>query len=369
MPRCNALTNHLCLDTDVRYRPCCVFQKTQEAIVAGELPWNEYRSSDFFKDVEQQMETGWHPNCEGCRLDEELGRTSTRMQMNADLSGVPDSIEDLDICLSNECNLSCKMCSPAASTRWEKIVEKNTELSKYWYYQPNTYANRNVKDVVSAVDFTNVKNIKLIGGEPFIGNHLASMIELIKQQTIIDQIRLTVSTNCTVFPKDIIHDFVKFKFVLVCLSVDGIGDLCDYIRTGRPWNKVSPVIDNWINLAKQHSNISLCVCFTLQALNIHQYKTVKAWTEHHNIGFHCELLKTPSELSIYSLPDTYIKSLKDTGVIDDYLSNLLSADQRHSPLNLLDLILSQDKAMGTDIALAVPDLYQSLKNQIEKEKT
>jgi sulfatase maturation enzyme AslB (radical SAM superfamily) len=367
MPRCNALTNHLCLDTDVRFRPCCVFLKTQDAITAGELPWSEYRSSEFYKDVERQMDTGWHPNCEGCRLDEELGRTSTRMQMNETLSGVPDIIEDLDICLSNECNLSCKMCSPAASTRWEKIVEKNTELSKYWYYQPNTYANRNVTDIVSAVDFANVKNIKLIGGEPFIGNHLASMIDLVKHQTSIDQITLTVSTNCTVFPKDIIHDFVKFKGVLVCLSVDGIGDLCDYIRTGRPWTKVSPVIDNWIELANQHSNINLCVCFTLQALNIHQYKTVKDWTEQHNIDFHCELLKTPVELSIYSLPDSYINDLKDIDVIDDYLNNLLSADQRHSPLKLLDLVLSQDKAMGTDITLTVPDLYQSLKNQIENK--
>jgi pyruvate-formate lyase-activating enzyme len=367
MPRCNALTNHICLDTDVRFRPCCSFLKTQDAITAGELPWDEYRSSNFYKDIERQMETGWHPNCEGCRLDEELSKTSNRMLMNADLSGVPDSIEYLDICLSNECNLSCKMCSPGASTRWEKIVEKNTELSKYWYYQPNTYADRNVKDVVSAIDFTNVKNIKLIGGEPFLGNHLASMIDLIKQQTSINQITLTVSTNCTVFPKDIIDDFVKFKFVIVCLSVDGIGDLCDYIRTGRPWNKVSPVIDKWIDLAKQHSNIHLTVCFTLQALNIHQYKTVKEWAEKHNIDFNCELLKNPPELSIYSLPDTYINSLEDAGVIDDYINNLLSADQRHSPLNLLNLVLSQDKAMGTDITLTIPDLYQSLKNQIENK--
>ena len=367
MPRCNALTNHVCLDTDVRFRPCCVFQKTQDTIIAGELPWDEYRSSDFYKDIERQMETGWHPNCEGCRLDEELGRTSSRMQMNADLSGMPNSIEYLDICLSNECNLSCKMCSPGASTRWEKIVEKNTELSKYWYYQPNTYANRNVKDVVSAIDFTKVKKIKLIGGEPFIGNHLASMIDLIKQQTSIDQIDLTVSTNCTVFPKDIIDDFVKFKFVVVCLSVDGIGDLCNYIRTGRSWNKVSPVINKWVDLARQYPNIHVCAYFTLQALNIHQYKTVKEWAESLGIDFICELLKTPSELSIYSLPDTYIKSLEDAGVIDDYLNNLLSADQRHSPLNLLDLVLSQDNAMGTDIRLAVPDLYQSLKSQIENK--
>jgi hypothetical protein len=33
----------------------------------------------------------------------------------------------------------------------------------------------------------------------------------------------------------------------------------------------------------------------------------------------------------------------------------------------LDLVLSQDKAMGTDITLTVPDLYQSLKNQIENK--
>ena len=127
------------------------------------------------------------------------------------------------------------------------------------------------------------------------------------------------------------------------------------------------MINKWVDLARQYPNIHVCAYFTLQALNIHQYKTVKEWAESLGIDFICELLKTPSELSIYSLPDTYIKSLEDAGVIDDYLNNLLSADQRHSPLNLLDLVLSQDKAMGTDIALTVPDLYQSLKHQIENK--
>lgn len=364
MPKCNALTNHLCLDTDIRFRPCCAFQKTQETIDNGNLPWNEYKASTFYQDVRQQMETGWHPNCESCRLDEELGRTSTRMDMNSQLSGVPDRLELLDISFGSECNLTCKMCGPPTSTRWERVVEKNPSLKKYWYYQTNTYANRTAHDVISAIDFAAVKNIKLIGGEPFIGKHLASMIEVIKQKGDIGNILLSTSTNCTAFPKEIIHDIVKFKFIVISLSIDGLGDLCNYIRTGQPWSKVSPVVDKWIELSAQNPNIYLTVSFTLQALNIHQYKMVKAWAEANNIEFYCELLKTPTEMSIYSLPDSYIKTLKDAGLVDDYLEGLLSTTLRYDPAKLLELVQIQDTAMGTDLKTAIPELYQSLKETL-----
>lgn len=359
MPQCNALQNHLCLDTDSRFRPCCSFHRTQAVVDVGHLPWNEYKNSDFYKDVQKQMETGWHPNCDGCRIDEEAGKLSPRMNMNKDLSGDPDKLEYIDISFSNECNLTCKMCGPQASSRWERLIEKNDSLKKYHYYQPVIHANRTILDVLLTIDFSNVKFIKLQGGEPFIGSHLALMIDEIKKKTQVENINLSTSTNCTVFPKEIISDLVKFNMLVVSLSIDGFGDLCNYIRTGQPWSKVNKVVQQWIELSKKHPNIHLNVSHTLQALNLHQFIMIKTWAKQNNIDFYYDLLKYPTELSILSLPDSYISQLRNKQLLDTDLENALTSGSRRDPQKLLKFLKDQDTAMKTDLATTIPDLYQS----------
>jgi len=360
MPQCNALHNHLCLDTDSRFRPCCSFQRTQEVVNVGHLEWNEYKNSDFYRDVQQQMETGWHPNCSGCRIDEEAGKLSPRMNMNRDLSGDPDKLEYIDISFDNECNLTCKMCGPQASSRWERLIEKNISLTKYHYYQPVNHANRTILEVLATIDFSNIKFIKLQGGEPFIGNHLSVMINEIKKKTSIENVNLSTSTNCTVFPKEIISDLVKFNMLVVSLSIDGFDDLCDYIRTGQPWNKVSKVVEKWLELAKSHSNIHLTVSHTLQALNLHQFVMIKQWAKDNGIDFYYDLLKYPTELSIHSLPENYVMQLRAKQLLDTDLENALNSESPRDPSKLLKFLQDQDAAMKTDLARVIPDLYQSL---------
>jgi hypothetical protein len=90
----------VCVDTDIRFRPCCVFRKRSgNTIEAGGLDWNTYNLT-FISDVKTAMETGWHIGCEGCRLDEELGKDSQRMQYNQTFTGVNNQLEFLDSELS-----------------------------------------------------------------------------------------------------------------------------------------------------------------------------------------------------------------------------------------------------------------------------
>lgn len=362
MPKCAALTNHMCVDTDARFRPCCVFEKTQTVIDHGNLSWAEYKQSEFYKEIQNTMTIGWHANCEKCRLEEELGGFSERMQMNSQLSGIPDQIEYLDICLSDECNLACKMCSPHASTKWKQIINKNPTLKIYPYYQTPTYANRAAKDIISQTDFTHVQHIKLIGGEPFLGKHFAQMLQQIKLQGNAAQTVLSTSTNCTIFPTQVLPDLAKFKMIVLNLSIDGCDDLCNYIRTGQPWSKVSSVVDKWVAWSNTLPNVHLTVNFTLQALNMHQYQLVKRWSQQLGVEFLCELLCMPIELSIGSVPNQYFNQLSAQGLVDDNLHNLYVGVPKYDPRLLLQLVVMQDQAMGTSIQQTIPELYNSLAN-------
>jgi len=361
MPKCNALDNHVCVDTDVRFRPCCVFRKRSgNTIQAGGLDWNTYNLT-FLSEVKHVMETGWHPGCESCKLDEDLGKESQRIQYNQMLTGVANQLEFLDISFANECNLTCKMCGPPASSKWERLVTKHMDLKTYPYYQLNNYADRSVHSVIQSIDFKHVTEIKLQGGEPFIGDNLELMLREIKNKGSLENISLRTSTNCTAFPKSLVADLLKFKRVSVALSVDGIDELCNYIRTGCAWNKIYKVVKKWIDLASINPQIDLSISFTLQALNLHQFLVVKKWAADHNIRFYFDILKGPVELSIYSLPKDYIMQLDSNGMLDDELIGLLVGPS-HDPAKLLKLITSQDVAMKTSIKETIPALYKSLTN-------
>jgi MoaA/NifB/PqqE/SkfB family radical SAM enzyme len=305
------------------------------------------------------MQDGWHAGCESCRIDEESGKESQRMQYNQILTGTTDQLEFLDISFANECNLTCKMCGPSASSKWGRLVTKHTDLKTYPYYQLNNYADRSVHDILRSIDFKYVNTIKLQGGEPFIGNSLELMLQEIKNKGSLENISLRTSTNCTAFPKSIINDLLKFKNVSIALSVDGIDELCNYIRTGCSWAKVYKVITQWIKLARTNPQIDLSISFTLQALNLHQFLLVKQWATDHNIRFSFDVLKGPIELSIYSLPKDYIMELDHNGMLDEELIRLLVAPS-YDPAQLLKLLTSQDVAMKTSIQEAIPALHKSL---------
>jgi sulfatase maturation enzyme AslB (radical SAM superfamily) len=334
--------------------------RNENTIDAGNLDWDTYNLT-FLSDVKTAMETGWHPGCAGCKLDEELGKDSSRMRYNRTLTGVNNQLEFLDISFANECNLTCKMCGPPASSKWEKLTIKNPDLKTYWYYQLNTYPNRSVRSIMQSLDFKYVNEIKLQGGEPFIGNNLELMIQEIKNKGSLEHISLRTSTNCTAFPKSIVADLLKFKRVSVGLSIDGIDELCNYIRTGCSWKKVSKVVKKWIELASTNPQIDIIISFTLQALNLHQFLLVKQWADDHGIRFNFDILKGPPELSIYSLPKGYIMQLDNNGLLDDELKRLLVGPS-YDPANLLKLITSQDVAMKTSIKDTIPTLHNSLTN-------
>jgi MoaA/NifB/PqqE/SkfB family radical SAM enzyme len=361
MPQCNALDNHLCIDTDVRFRPCCVFRKRSEnTIKAGELDWNSYNRT-FLADIKIAMESGWHAGCESCKLDESVGKESQRIEYNRTLTGIGNQLEFLDISFANECNLTCKMCGPPASSKWERLTTKHPDLKIYPYYQLNNYAGRSVHSIIQSIDFKHVTEIKLQGGEPFIGNNLQLMLQEIKNKGSLENISLRTSTNCTAFPKSVITDLLKFKSVSVALSIDGIDELCNYIRTGCSWKKVYKTVNQWIKLASTHPQVTLSTSFTLQALNLHQFLLVKQWAENHNIRFCFDILKGPVELSIYSLPKDYIMDLDNSGMLDDELIRLLVGPS-YDPANLLKLLTSQDIAMKTNVEEVIPTLHKSLMN-------
>ena len=147
MPQCNALTNHMCVTVTGSWRPCCRFNKF-DFVDIEQTDFESYRYTDFYQNIIKDMSNGWSEGCKKCMKEEERGQTSLRQVINSFTSGGPD-VEYIEISLSNQCNLACKMCSPSYSTFWHKIVRENPQLKKY--HQTKTQPEINVEKIFSTV--------------------------------------------------------------------------------------------------------------------------------------------------------------------------------------------------------------------------
>ena len=66
------------------------------------------------------METGWDDGCLECKQEETiLNRSSMRQNMNRSFTS--DKIEFVELSVSNQCNITCRMCNSTYSSKWAEV--------------------------------------------------------------------------------------------------------------------------------------------------------------------------------------------------------------------------------------------------------
>jgi MoaA/NifB/PqqE/SkfB family radical SAM enzyme len=170
-----------------------------------------------------------------------------------------------DIRFSNVCNLKCRTCWHGASSAWfDDAKQLGTTKAE-------------VAVIKNIVDFENfisklgpsllqAKEIYLAGGEPLVTEeHYLLLQWLIENKAT--KIKLRYNTNFTQlgFKKhDVLAYWKHFQSVEILASIDAVGDLGSYIRSGTTWQKV---ITNHAKI-KDLSNISFQISPTISVLNV-----------------------------------------------------------------------------------------------------
>ena len=166
MPHCPKLYNHACIQLPGYYKPCCIYRLDPAIppVWANDTSIAEYKNSKFIKRIKKEMKVGWHSGCLKCYEDEKAGRTSQRLEQRTDTE---EKIKYIEVSLSRECNLSCKICNPDFSTKWEAIYNSSNEIKKFMTIWPPT-PDLNLDTVFNNLDISELVKIKYLGGEPFI---------------------------------------------------------------------------------------------------------------------------------------------------------------------------------------------------------
>ena len=337
MPQCRALDNQVHVTIDGYYKPCCAFDDHSTAFPITQYTAEEFLQSYYMHSIRSSMETGWHPGCVACELNEQSKSQSVRQMYNF-LCRKADGVELLDLNLNNDCNLSCRMCSSLNSSKWAELL--NEPLKN----------KNNFQTIIK--DLKNIKHIKYQGGEPFITKEIAQVLEYISTHNC----EFSFSTNCTVFPQKYLNLLEQAKFLYATFSIDGIGSVNNYIRHGKDWNIIKTVFEKWMtwletNNVKSFKNINTVV----QAYNFHDLENIKLFADEYKVKWNGLMISDIPEFTINALPETYIKSVVNS-TNEKFLNNYHFDATLYQKLK--NKTLQQDRLLQKKIEDYNPQLHK-----------
>ena len=157
------------------------------------------------------------------------------------------------------CNLSCTLCGPDASSKWQD------ELKEYMPPQDNDLYD------TAIADFTGATSVTFGGGEPVLNKSTIPLLKKIDSSTAVN-----IHFNCTILPsKELLDECSRFKNITFILSIDDIEERFEFLRYPAKWDKAVTNI-HWL-LEHCPTNIQYSINTVISKLNEHTYHTVGEW--------------------------------------------------------------------------------------------
>ncbi len=313
---------------------------------------------------------------------------------------MPFEFPTMEIKLNNLCNLKCRMCNPLDSTNW-----KDWDEVKPFYERENNYLVPTVSKLVripgqyiGPFDDTDhwwssfekllpyFRRVEFAGGEPLMDPQHYKILDMLKPYA--KNIEIKYATNGTTLGIKggrTIHDYWPyFKSVAVNVSLDGIHDVYNYVRSNSNFDEVEKNIKEIQTIP----NVSRVVgAFTAQALNILQAaECIDYFINHMNIVFYSHRVSYPNLLSAQVLPqelkEVAIKRLENVESrlitfdninkypilekitkqqIKDNINYLKAKDQHHLWLDFIEFNRRLDLTRNQSLKDAIPEFVNYIK--------
>jgi hypothetical protein len=269
---CKLLSNgyKITLSNDqLMWSPCCFWFSKKQVPLLDTVEFNKalnYTSTA----------TDWLPECRVCQKMESHGVLATSPRLLS-FEKVPDPVEDgkcvaLEISFDVKCNAACLSCSPQFSSTWSKYNKKHNLIN----LTANTHdAEYFLNQFINNVDLTHVKDIFMMGGEPFYSDtHVKLLKHLVAIHPAPEKIRVRYQTNGSIVPnKEVIDLWSKFKLIILSISIDGIQDRFDYLRWPLKWNQVEDNVRQLLDIPNTIFNINA----TITPLNVLYFDEIENW--------------------------------------------------------------------------------------------
>jgi organic radical activating enzyme len=266
----------------------------------------ETLNCDTLKQVRRDILSGvWPLQCKRCEVEFQSSGNSrnvweTEKHKNfftyeqALQNTLPDGtiidpqIQDFDLRVGNFCNLRCVMCFAGESTKW---LDDHEDIfgTKIYHVDGKQYSvdqgskpfdwlyDTNITKLVAASQF--LKKIKFGGGEPLVIKDHYDLLQLLIDKNLAKNIELEYSINLTTFPKNLLDMWKNFRQIILCCSIDGVGEVNESIRYPTKWDRVLKTLEQ---IDSSDKNIHAFTSFTVNILNLEHYDSFVEWENNMN---------------------------------------------------------------------------------------
>ena len=266
---CMAPWTHTYLSPQTERRMCCASrepaQSFKQYIDTGNdakeykpLTLKEHWNSDHMRSVRLRMMAGEElSECEVCDhklLNTDVYRSYWNQLFNDRVDEAYDSTDEtgattmqtisFDYRFNNLCNFKCRMCGDMLSSSWEAESRKHktwTKESQPWMASPlreqiiKFQDTQVVQEFVEAVETKRIKEIYWCGGEPLMWDMHWKAMQRIIELGFAKEVYVRYNTNLsrTSFKGTKLFDLLpQFQDWQICSSLDGTGEVGEYIRDG-----------------------------------------------------------------------------------------------------------------------------------------
>ena len=282
----------------------------------------EYLNSEFRQNLKESfIRNEQSPHCEACWHKRKHNHSSYRSgflsRYDSEKQKLKDQIKYLEIRETNICNMACRMCEPADSSRLEREINEHPELAQYYPTNPYTkMTSDNWKSLLKVID--NVEGVRLTGGEPTLTKRYYQLLDYLIASGRNQNIRLMFYTNCSTFSPKFIEKILKFKKVTITCSLDGVGDKAEYIRYGAKWNDVRTNVLRYMQLPvsiEVHSIISAYSVLGMSSLSDFFVEMLESKRLATYEPFTAFSVMNPRPLSYYNLNvDLRVRAVKEIDI-------------------------------------------------------
>lgn len=338
---CKLLWMHLAIDTTGQVKPCCIStdiirKPNGEAYNFGYDSLDEiYNSQDMIRIRQDMLDGKPIAGCSQCYVHEEAGGKSSRQSYNYDYRDVPSdsavadgNITSIDLRFGNLCNLSCRSCTPSSSSQLaseiavlpKKILKYHSlpDIDTNSWYQTETFT----QNLDSQLE--NLEMVYITGGEPTVIKQNLDLMERLVASGRSNDVILKLNTNLTNTNKRF-YDLLKhFKCVLIFASVDGYGNMQEYLRFPSKWSTIDANINRLLSLG---DNVFVVPSPVIQTTNLSRITELLDYFENFNrqagrnvVQISPIILQNPDYLNLVYLPLDYKLSCWNT--IQEWLSTV-----------------------------------------------
>ncbi len=293
--------------------PCCQWNGLGDSLEQVDKAGH----SKVFIETRQAMLQGERVSgCQQCYNAEQVGAKSRRQEAIEQYGYITEvSTKILDVSFDNVCNLKCRGCCTTSSHLWN-----NDEIEIYG----QNFLGKKFFDQDVEIDTINLEVINVSGGEPFLSKKFDRFAAKLLANGHAENSNLLLSTNGTVIPSDNVYQYMlTAKELHLNISIDGIGHMNTYFRSGANFDDCLKVLDYFRNIKLLRGNkvTSTHIHTTVTVYNVNLLKEMEIFFNKNFPEYELShrMLYWPEQMCIRNLPEDYKQQL--IPIVESFGSN------------------------------------------------